>query len=381
MKIKKKNKKLKWYYTFGLVFASVLTLAIPFLTLASDFNNIAYADNNISTFNGSGISFQNYTNSSYRDTIAKIFDFRCVVNNDGSSTIHCLMKANTRAASDRLYLYYSSNSSTTSEQFQFETIYGKSLDYTNSNGFTSNQLLGTYNLYMREYKISSGDYTAVGWGGTGTGLFFHVTYSVGNSGVNFGSVVGVRFGTYLGTDSNAAAILLNDYNIYMVPSAIQSSDSIFVIQLFDENNSAVNFIFENRLQNVTTNNGYLWSPWNVPLYTQIRTYYLVDTSSSQYLQGFQDGQSSGIAIGELQGYNDGFDAGDTIGYNRGYNDGVLNANQYSFLGLIGAVVDAPIQAFNGLLNFEILGFNMRDFYLGLFSVCIIVLIVKLVLNK
>ena len=232
----KKNKKMKWYYTFGLVFASVLTLAIPFLTLASDFNsNYTYADNNIQTFDGSGISFLNYTNSLYRDTIARIYNFRCIVANNGSASLDCYLRANTRAASDRMYLYYTSNSSTTSEQYQLETFYGIHHTFSNSDGFINNQLLGTYNLYMREFKISSGDYTAVSWGGTGTGLFYQVTYSVGNNGVNFGSVVGVRFGTVLGSDSDTAAWLLRNYNIYMVPSSVVNSNSLFVIQLFDEN--------------------------------------------------------------------------------------------------------------------------------------------------
>lgn len=378
----KKNKKIKWYYTFGLVFASVLTLAIPFLTLASDFNsNYTFADNNVETFTGSGISFLNYTNSQYRDTLARIYDFRVTTAGDGTTTIHSYLRATTMTGADRLYLYYTSNSSTTSEQFQRETIYGIDHTFTNSSGYVSNQLLGSYNLYMREYKVSSGDYTAVGWGSTGTGLFYQVTYSVGNSGINFGSVVGVRYGAILGSDTQTATQLLRDYNIYMVPSAVQSSNSLFIISLFDENNCCINFIFENRFQNVTTNGGYLWAPWNLPIYTGIRTYYITNTNSSQYIQGFQDGQSSGYASGNLDGYNEGYDIGEQAGYNNGYNEGVLDANQYSFLGLIGAVVDAPIQAFNGLLNFEILGFNMRDFYLGLFSVCIIVLIVRLVLNK
>lgn len=60
-------------------------------------------------------------------------------------------------------------------------------------------------------------------------------------------------------------------------------------------------------------------------------------------------------------------------FNNGNND-------YSFFGLISAVIDAPIKAIRGLLNFDILGVNMFSFVTSLFSLAVVLMIVKLVLG-
>lgn len=53
---------------------------------------------------------------------------------------------------------------------------------------------------------------------------------------------------------------------------------------------------------------------------------------------------------------------------------------YSFFGLISAVIDAPIKAIRGLLNFDILGVNMFSFVTSLFSLAVVLMIVKLLLG-
>lgn len=60
-----------------------------------------------------------------------------------------------------------------------------------------------------------------------------------------------------------------------------------------------------------------------------------------------------------------------------FNNG--NAD-YSFFGLISAVIDAPIKAMRGLLNFDILGVNMFAFVTSLFSLAVVLMIVKLLLG-
>lgn len=75
------------------------------------------------------------------------------------------------------------------------------------------------------------------------------------------------------------------------------------------------------------------------------------------------------------GYNRGFNDGKSVGYNLGLTDG----SDYSFLSLIGAVVDAPLNVFKSLFNFEILGFNLLAFITGLITLAIIIWIVKLIL--
>lgn len=53
---------------------------------------------------------------------------------------------------------------------------------------------------------------------------------------------------------------------------------------------------------------------------------------------------------------------------------------YSFFGLLSAVIDAPIKAVRGLLNFNILGVNMFAFVTSLFSLAVILMLIKFILG-
>ena len=142
----------------------------------------------------------------------------------------------------------------------------------------------------------------------------------------------------------------------------------------------------------------------------------VPSDNALYLNGYQaaskdfynNGYNDGVAAGEKSGYSKGFTAGDAQGYNRGVEVG----GNYSFLGLFGAIFDAPIQALfggtttlpagttitdkngntttllssatvkrAGLLNFEIMGVNLSGFVLALFSLSILVVVIKFALGK
>lgn len=130
-----------------------------------------------------------------------------------------------------------------------------------------------------------------------------------------------------------------------------------------------------------------------------------NSASSGY---YDTGYKNGYAVGNTDGYNNGFSAGDSKGYQRGLND----ANNYTFLSLFGAIFDAPIQALfggthrlpagtkitdssgktitltsdtvvnrRGMLNFELMGVNLSGFVLALFSLSIIIIVIKFALSK
>lgn len=144
------------------------------------------------------------------------------------------------------------------------------------------------------------------------------------------------------------------------------------------------------------------------------TYEPVD--NAYYLAGYNaagdtnynNGYNVGYSAGEKSGYNTGFSAGDSQGYARG----VENAGNYSFLSLFGAIFDAPIKAIfggtstlpagttitdsngntitlqstttvnrAGLLNFNIMGVNLSGFVLALFSLSILVVVIKFALGR
>ena len=108
------------------------------------------------------------------------------------------------------------------------------------------------------------------------------------------------------------------------------------------------------------------------------TYFLSDSSNSYYSAGYDAGLSAGQPAIYQNGYSAGYDVGQSVGYNTGFNDGYSNRN--SWLGLMTAVVDAPVTYVTSLFDFNILGFNMLAFIKALFTMSVIVVILRLILG-
>lgn len=110
---------------------------------------------------------------------------------------------------------------------------------------------------------------------------------------------------------------------------------------------------------------------------------VTDSSDGLYNLGYNNGYQDAKEDFEEEKtgiYNSGFGQGKVAGYNDGYNAGKDVSANYTFLGLIGAVFDAPIEAFKGLFNFEILGTNMQGFVLALLTLSVIIVIIKIALG-
>lgn len=88
---------------------------------------------------------------------------------------------------------------------------------------------------------------------------------------------------------------------------------------------------------------------------------------------------AGYSNNYSEGYKDGYSVGSSTGYNAGYSKGVENAGKYTFLSLLGAVVDAPLQAVSGMLNFNLLGFNMLNFFYALLTCALVIAVIRLIL--
>lgn len=65
-------------------------------------------------------------------------------------------------------------------------------------------------------------------------------------------------------------------------------------------------------------------------------------------------------------------------YYKGYYD-YENAEHFTFRSLITSAVDVPVQAMTNLFDFDILGVNMKTFYLSVFTLCVIFVVLRLVL--
>lgn len=85
----------------------------------------------------------------------------------------------------------------------------------------------------------------------------------------------------------------------------------------------------------------------------------INTSSDSYIYGYETGQ--------LKGYSD------------GYAQGTADSGQYTFFSLISSVIDVPIKAIKGLLDFNLFGVDMSSLYLSLFTLCIVIMVIKLLL--
>lgn len=99
----------------------------------------------------------------------------------------------------------------------------------------------------------------------------------------------------------------------------------------------------------------------------------------EYDSGFSNGYNKGYGEGEMNGIKVGKDLGFSDGKAVGYKEGVAAANDYTFDGLLTAIIDVPVQAFTSLFNFEILGVNLASFFLALLSICIVLAVVKLLI--
>ena len=112
----------------------------------------------------------------------------------------------------------------------------------------------------------------------------------------------------------------------------------------------------------------------------------VDTlhiSISAGQRGYDAGFNAGVDSVKSQ-YESQLDAVKENARQKGFAEAEAMFNNgntdYSFFGLISAVIDAPIKAVRGLLNFDILGVNMFAFVTSLFSLAVVLMIVKLLLG-
>ena len=102
--------------------------------------------------------------------------------------------------------------------------------------------------------------------------------------------------------------------------------------------------------------------------------------SGQYLNGYANGYNDGFS--DNDSYSKGYVAGRDFGYNNGYNAGLAEGSaENGFAGLLFAVIDTPVKAFSSLLDFQILGVNMKSFVLSVLTLALFVVVVRWLLGK
>lgn len=94
--------------------------------------------------------------------------------------------------------------------------------------------------------------------------------------------------------------------------------------------------------------------------------------------GYQLFNSDVFYLEEFDFINSVIDNAHDEGYNEGYAAGVKASSEFTFMGLLSAVIDVPIQAFTGLFNFDLLGINLLNFFLAIFTVCCVLAVLRLI---
>ena len=232
-------------------------------------------------------------------------------------------------------------------------------NFSFNNGLYDARVYGTFfrseSAGSYSFDWSTSDYFGSGIPVVNTGSTFFGVISSG-----YGIKVLVERSGDISSNITQVRLTTGTYSIYKTQD----------IYYYDVNGAYVRFGF------VCINSDTSW--WNNFNFTD-RTYFisLVQDGNTYYENGYTNGYNQGLVDGNSQGYQEGYNAGHGVGYADGYNAGRNDGSDYSFNGLIGAVIDAPVSAFTSLLNFELFGINILGLVTGLISVGIIILIVKI----
>ena len=236
-------------------------------------------------------------------------------------------------------------------------------------GNYSDQSFEINDVYRYEFTADSGDSPCVRFTSSFTGSIFNVSFGV-DTHAWYNSLRGVLFKSnnysyyYDLASNNAVFSSIADSTrrctYYSLSVSGLSLDSYYIYILFDNS--------------VLTGDYYmacLVLPYSVSCDSADDSL----TLQQVYEQGYNDGVYVGSRDTRAESWQEGYSSG----YGAGYNDGV-DGSEYTFLSLFGAVIDAPIQAFNGLFNFEILGVNMRTFLLAVLTLAIGLFIWKIIVR-
>lgn len=182
---------------------------------------------------------------------------------------------------------------------------------------------------------------------------------------------------------NGGIVVNYNDNPLIVPwVAVDNTTDIYYIELSGDGN-VVSF--------ATKEYFYATQSFTINLTEYLPNYYL------GYQNGFNAGEDSGLSqgynngfnAGKESGYNEGYSAGEIVGeqsaqtnaYNNGYQkgkvDGINSANANSFDNLLSAVFDVPVRTITSVLDFDLLGINLKTFFFSLLTVCVIIAVVKL----
>lgn len=133
---------------------------------------------------------------------------------------------------------------------------------------------------------------------------------------------------------------------------------------------------DNNFFEIENGSFYTYAPVGENLYSEIAG---VNYTDNQIEKIKNEEYARGVDYGYNQGYKKANEDKEIYGqtqYNKGYAEGTEKGNKYTFTALMLSIVDVPVQTLYGLLNFEILGYNMLNFAMGLISLAVVLYIIR-----
>jgi len=98
-------------------------------------------------------------------------------------------------------------------------------------------------------------------------------------------------------------------------------------------------------------------------------------SAELYQQGYAAGVADYLNMNQTEITDHWFNEGYGKGFDDGRVEGMFIAEKGDFSSLFTALLEAPVNAFQSLFHFEILGMDMRVFVGSLLSICLILILV------
>lgn len=352
------------YWNLSLTGGETYTLSILLHNYVSGISSTGYKYFEIA-YSGSNISYTNVASC----TIANVYNN---VNSDGY-----------------LLYYYTFTPSDTISRIQLKFMVG-----------------GIYNFYLCKgdspiYYDASSDYNIgnieMSSSSSTTSTTFDMLFSAGSSGATTsgGSISSVTWDNYslLSYSYIYNQMSLYSQGIFPVVTVYVSSLYIPMFLTFNTYSTDTN-LYGNYL--LYTGTGYLSSSVTITcrLYVYSSNYWeltLVTPSSGITYSKIYIGwyQNVSMSLVSSTSYQNGYKAAEDYykslvssnynkGYNTGYAEGLDTAESGTFFNLLSSAIEAPLQAILNIFDFEILGYNMKSFYLSLLTLALVLFCIKFI---
>lgn len=177
------------------------------------------------------------------------------------------------------------------------------------------------------------------------------------------------------------------FDFQAMPLYITKNSNITTLQISDENGNKLTCTAESETESRGYKKFLLPSGQNTPFHCTSATLYIPKpkenlqafsfySPTGEYFKGYDVGYADGSNKTAEDARQEGYKSGYTNGVIDGKKEGISISNSGEFGNLIAAVVEAPVNTFQSMFNFEILGMNMQKAIGAVLALCVVAIIIK-----